>query len=110
MINLKRICILISVLFVSACSYFDTGDTIEVTSEGLEEVAPAVDEYDVGNIVYRETEGSVQVFDLDKSPADAEAAFVELDRPAEVDSNGLVMNPSVEIYPIDIPMQKTLKP
>jgi len=110
MIYLKRVCILMAVMTISACSYFDTGETIEVTSEGLESSAPAFDEHDVGNVIYRQTEGAVEVYNLDKSAEDAADAFAPLDTPQPSNSNGLVINPSVEIYPIDIPMQKTLKP
>jgi len=110
MIYLKRICILSVVALLGACSYFDTGETIEVTSEGMEMDAPIADNGDVGNIIYRKTEGAVEIYSLDKSMEDAVNAFAPLDGPAPSQSNGLVMSPSVEIYPIDIPMQKTLKP
>ena len=110
MIHLKRSCVLLSVLLISACSYFDASETIEVTSEGMEETVETVDEHDVGNVIYRKTEGAVEIYNLDKSPEDAQSAYPASTIKGTETGNGMVMNPSVEIYPIDIPMQKTLKP
>jgi len=109
MINLKRVGILGSVLLLGACSYFDTGEGMDITSEVFNP-APVIDAQSVENIIYRQTRGAVQIFNLDMGEQELADSFVTLDRPIDEISTGLIMNPSVEIYPIDISMQNTLKP
>jgi len=110
MFQFKCVCILAAVFLMAGCSYFDTGETIEVTSENLAAPAQVVNEHSFSQLVYNNTDGAVRVFDLDKTPEDALNSFEPLDMPVDNRPRGLNMRPSVEIYPIDIPMQKTLKP
>ncbi len=108
--NLKSIGICMSVLLLASCSYFNTEETIEVTSEGLESDTYGSDEFAVENVIYQKSKGSIEIYNLDLDGQSAENNFTPLDQPEPSQSKGLVMNPGVEIYPIDIPMQKTLKP
>ena len=110
--NFKCMCMVSAVALLASCSYFDTEETIEVTSEGLEmeEPAPVIDENSVERIIYRQTEGAVEVYNLDLTPEDAADVFAPAEELEGTSADALVINPGVEIYPIDIPMQKTLKP
>jgi len=111
MINLKRSCVLLSVLILGACSYFDAKETIEVTSADLEEEVVFIDENSVENVFYRKTDGAVEIYNLDVSEQEAVDNFVPFAKPQpQKDVSAMEINPSVEIYPIDVPMQKTLKP
>ena len=107
----KRGCVLLSVLVLGACSYFDTGETIEVTSEDLDQEVVFVDENNVENLFYKQTDGAVEIYNLDVSEQEAVDNFVPFAKPsAAKDASVIEIEPGVEIYPIDIPMQKTLKP
>jgi len=111
MINLKRLCICASVVTLGACSYFDTGERIEVHSSDLERQDVFVDEGSVENVIYRDTHGAVEIYNLDVREQEAVDNFVPFSRPvAQKDEAAMELSPSVDIYPIDIPMQKTLKP
>lgn len=116
MIYFKRICFLIGLFLaaasLNACSYFDTNeDVIEVTSKDLENDVVFIDENSVENVLYRDTKGAVEIYNLDVSEQEAVDNFVPFAKPkAQKDDASMELNPSVEIYPIDIPMQETLKP
>jgi len=110
MIHLKRIFIIASVLVLAGCSYFDTGERIEVTSQDLDNEPVFVDGNGFEQIVYQKTDGAVEVYNLDMDEQDAINSFPALHGPQEKSEDAMSMNSSVEVYPIDIPMQKTLKP
>ncbi|MFK7839185.1 MAG: hypothetical protein AB8B83_02545 [Bdellovibrionales bacterium] len=102
-----------AVVVLSGCSYFDTGrgEVIEVTSDDM--TANVVPIYDTHyeDAVYHSTKGAVEVYNLDKSDSGAVGYFESFARPLETKSPSVIeVNSSVDIYPIDIPMQKTLQP
>ena len=110
MIKLKQIAIISSLILMGGCSYFDTGERIEVTSQDLEREPVFVDENGFEQIVYQRTKGSVEVYNLDMGEQEAIDRFPPMHGPQEKSDNAVAVNSSVEIYPIDIPMQKALKP
>lgn len=113
---IKRYSILASLMVLTSCSYFNTNDELSVSSKDLnaEEIVveePALGDYSVENIIYRKSKGAVEIYNLDVSEETAAESFSPLGGPETARSAGaLTMNPGVEIYPIDVPMQKTLKP
>ena len=111
MILLKRMGIFSAVLVLGACSYFQT-EEIEVTSEEIIVEEPKPQHDSVESIIYHKTDGAVQIYDLDVSESEAEGNFGPLDQPDPAPSVTGAVNasPGVEIYPIDVPMRKTLKP
>ncbi len=119
---LKRYGILASLMVLTSCSYFNTNEELSVSSKdlNLEDLNPAEEVVEddafkwakVQSITRRKPKGVVEVYDLDLS----EAAVLEKlapalnERKAAGYAGALMMSPRVEIYPIDVSMQKTLKP
>lgn len=113
--KLKRYGILASLMLLASCSYFETEEVIEVTSKDLSMEEPIVEEpkldaHSVENIIYRQSEGAVQIYNLDVSKETAAEGFGPSATRDSRPAGAVDMAPSVEIYPIDVPMQKTLKP
>lgn len=109
----NRVGVMASVVVLASCSYFSTGETIEVTSESLDANAVrAVNSQSIENIVYTKSKGSVEIYNLDLSEAEAAEDFEQLNtRVGDGRSaNGMEISNGVEVFPIDIPMQNTLKP
>ena len=112
----KRYSIFASLLVLASCSYFDTGEELSVSSKDLdmEEIVveePSLDQHSVESIIYSKTDGAVEIYDLDVSEEKAAENFGPLNAAKTARNAGaLNMSPGVEIYPIDVSMQKTLKP
>ena len=101
---IRYIGILVFACVLTGCSYFDTGETIEVTSEGMEEQPVVEESRAVEDLIYNRSEGSVEIYNLDGA-AERYSNSEDVRR-----NSGVTMNPNVEIYPIDLGMQKTLQP
>ena len=120
--NFGRIGVLLSVTVLASCSYFNTNEDLVVTSKDLDpNEVQFQDPYmalnptradSVERIIYKDTYGSVAIYDLDVSEEEASRSMGPINPPLNTTThNGAVhMSESVEVYPIDVSMQNALKP
>ena len=110
-----QIVLLSMCVLLTSCSYFDTDETIEVTSADLQEPVvqePVYDPIKVEAVIYQKTDGAVSIYDLDVDESAAETAFLpySLEDPSVAVTGAVQPEKSVLIYPIDHGMRNTLKP
>lgn len=119
----KRYSILASLMVLTSCSYFSTNEELSVSSKDLssEELRaiegrvvedPSFKWSKVQRIARHKPKGTVEIYDLDVSEEEAMREYAPSinEREAARSAGVLIMSPGVEIYPIDISMQRTIKP
>ena len=118
----KRYSILgLLMMVLVSCSHPSTDGEMSVSSKDLHADEMGVegasfdaglDAHSVENIIYRKTKRRVEIYNLDVSEDVAVGNF-SFSRGSEVGrslAGAVRMSGGVEIYPIDVSMQKTLKP
>lgn len=99
-------------LSLAACSYFDVGDEVDVSSATPETVdltaqREEIESLDLMDTMSRSAHPSVEVYSLDGSPASSKFA----NRPAPSRSGGVFSSdPSVQVFPLDDAMRNMMSP